>query len=398
MGVSRSASQRGGRAAAARNRRDSRGRWQQSPAPAMPGGLPLSSALAAPPLAATVAVSVFVAPDEEDEPVVVNVDGGQAAVVQATPPPAPSARQTRQPKQAPVPRTTRGHAAPQRQGTDKQPAAPQSAAKPKQPAVAKPSAKPEKPAAKQPAAKPPEPSPLPKGTWWVSPPASRISPALARARSFPQISGSYESYRAAADNLEELARRTGITILPTTSYEGGGASFNPSTRTIAMHKDICEDPGLYVLALAHEMAHSLDPGYVERPQDYEHEKHRANAEMVAETAALTALLSYGLTISGADTHLQTIAANRSSRREWDSILKSPEVGDRFRCALFPMLRPTDDSAVHRRRHRAYRRAVRYAGARVKRKNEKEARRAASNQKLNSRSGRRRGGRRRGRRR
>ncbi len=106
-------------------------------------------------------------------------------------------------------------------------------------------------------------------------------------RPVPAISGRIPDLEAATSYLERFAHNRGVWI---GEFDGevvfGVACYDQEKERIVLHRDLCRDPALHAFALAHELAHHLDPQFRHFGEQYTERRRRVRFEVVAEAAAI----------------------------------------------------------------------------------------------------------------
>ena len=196
--------------------------------------------------------------------------------------------------------------------------------------------------------------------------ARAAPPQVEALRPLPRISGSRSRLNAAVSHLEQLAADNKIKIVkgdPAAGWEDEVARYDQGARTVTIDPAVNKDPALRAWALAHELAHALDPQFEAfGDTDYDTRSgRRADYELVAEAAAKRAIVSFGLVVDEADGYLDRV------NPRWERRLDGP-LWDRWQSASLPLLRPAPKgSKLDRTRNRTQRRAGRRAGRVVRRR-------------------------------
>ena len=133
---------------------------------------------------------------------------------------------------------------------------------------------------------------------------------------------------------------------------------------MVLHRELHNDPALYAFALAHELGHALDPQLEHLPDDYRRRRHHGSFEVVAESAAVRSLKSFGLVLEDEDAFLNDSIRHGTRRESWKRALTG-DLYDRYQVCAMPLLKPTlndelaqtRDKTYRKSRRRAYRRAI-----------------------------------------
>ena len=205
------------------------------------------------------------------------------------------------------------------------------------------------------------------------------TPRLEASRKWPQISGTYGQLNQAAAHLEQIAQRRGITIGEFKTNAGDVGYYNPDKKEIGLHQDVVGEPGHYLFALAHELAHSGDPNYKANPSDYNKGKNvKAEFEVVAEQTAINVLKSFGLQVSGAEAQLDKIGYKPKMGGmvgSWRSAVSvNGKLNDRIVCAEAHLMKPSLNPEVTDRRARQLRASGRRVDKQIRKSRPKAGKR------------------------
>ena len=151
-------------------------------------------------------------------------------------------------------------------------------------------------------------------------------------------------------HMVDLAVRHSISVK--VAPPGGNeqsAAYLPAVRTIFIHPDAANDPLAVAFMLAHELAHAFDPV---GPRIVHHfstdSKAVAEAEIVAEAAAVNTLRRLGCEVQGEDAYLDQFDWVQFNGGWEKSLDPGRKLHDRYRAAMLSLgdavLAPTAASA------------------------------------------------------
>ena len=174
-----------------------------------------------------------------------------------------------------------------------------------------------------------------------------------RPRPWPEISGSRQDGDRALEHLLALADANDILVQYTDDKNFTEVGLYDSfERSILLHTDLGNTPGLYVFALAHELAHACDPILHVTEMPYQGTK-KADIEALAEVSAIEALREWGLTLRNEYIFVDWTDTLRFFSSGWRERLKS-KLYDRY-VVVFTPLRPylanAEAQAVRDQRYR-----------------------------------------------
>ena len=176
---------------------------------------------------------------------------------------------------------------------------------------------------------------------------------LVRQRPWPTIQGYLYELDEAIAWFEHLAEISGIKLLRLAPGTGQAGLYSLQERAIYLADELFGLPPLYGWVLAHELGHAVDPRFEAfGAVEYGQPKHRhmtRDYELIAESAAHDAFLSFGLALFRDNEYLASIAG-----KKWRKKLTGPDRGSRLAVAAGILRKPLPQDT--REEQREYRRA------------------------------------------
>ena len=175
---------------------------------------------------------------------------------------------------------------------------------------------------------------------------------LVRQRPWPTLQGRLPNLDEAIAWFEHLAEISGIMLVRLAPRTGQAGLYSLQERAIYLADELFELPPLYGWVLAHELGHAVDPrfeafGALEYGQP-KHSHRTRDYELIAESAANDAFLSFGLHPFHDNEYLASIAG-----KKWRKKLTGPDRGARSFVASGILRKPLpQDTREQQREYRS----------------------------------------------